>query len=88
MTVREVGGSDVVTLASGGFSVTQAPAAGGAGVTMGENYILFDDISGGTEPTNPAGGRVKLYARLNGSSKVELRARFPSGAFQTIVTEP
>ncbi len=61
-------------------------AGGVAGLTMADNYIVFDSI--GAEPGNAAAGHVRLYARTNGGGKVEIRARFPSGAFQTLATEP
>jgi hypothetical protein len=69
------------------FQVSQT--GGGQGLNLQDNYILFDDIGGGTEPTNPgSAGQVKLYARVNGSGKTEIRARFDTGAFVTIATEP
>lgn len=69
-------------------SLEITPAAGGQALATSDGYILFDTIGGGVEPANPAGTRVKLYARVNGAGKTELRARFDTGAFVTIAVEP
>lgn len=40
------------------------------------------------DPAAPAAAHARFYAQLNGSSKMELRVRFPTGAVQVIATEP
>lgn len=49
------------------------------------NYLLLLDR---TDPPAPDAGHVRVYVRLNGSSKQELCARFHTGAVQIIATEP
>ena len=39
-------------------------------------------------PSAPASNRAVLFARDNGSGKTQIAARFPSGAVQTVATEP
>jgi hypothetical protein len=71
------------------FTVDPTTLSEGEALSISDNYILFDNIaSGSAEPSNPSGGRAKLYVKTNGSGKEELRIRFDSGAFRTIATEP
>ena len=44
--------------------------------------------STGSDPSVPAAGNAIFFARLNGSSKMELCVQFPTGAVQVIATEP
>lgn len=71
-------------------SLDFAQQSGTQAANIADNYLLFRDITqgGGSEPTNPAAGRVKFYSRINAGGKTELRARFPSGAFVTVAVEP
>lgn len=41
-----------------------------------------------SDPTAPSTGTGKLYYRDNGSGKVQLVVRFPTGAVQVLATEP
>ena len=41
-----------------------------------------------SDPTAPASDAARLFARTNGSGKVELCVRFPGGAIQVLATEP
>lgn len=50
------------------------------------NFMRFEAMA--ANPTAPAAGALKLYCITNGSGKEELRARFATGAVQTIATEP
>lgn len=40
------------------------------------------------DPDAPTAGRVRIYAKDNGSGKTGLYARFPTGAVQQIALEP
>lgn len=82
-------GANVLSFANGD-SLSFADSSESQAINVSDNYILFDDIaSGSTEPSNPATGRMKLYVKTNGGTgKQELRARFDSGAFVVVATEP
>jgi hypothetical protein len=44
--------------------------------------------STGADPSAPSTGNVVIFLRLNGSSKLELCALFPTGAVQVFATQP
>lgn len=49
---------------------------------------LFEGTEQGADPSAPAEGGFKLYAKDNGSGKTTLCARFATGAVQCFATEP
>ncbi|MCR4339412.1 MAG: hypothetical protein NUW01_05940 [Gemmatimonadaceae bacterium] len=51
----------------------------------GEAAVLFAEIS---DPDAPAANGARLYAKDSGAGKTLIVARFPTGAVQTIATEP
>lgn len=48
-------------------------------------YLEFVEV---TEPAAGPTNRARLFAVDNGAGKTSLRVRFPTGATQTIATEP
>lgn len=57
----------------------------GGGVRLERLYLDLEVLD--ADPPSPAAGRARLYAVLDGG-KVEVRALLPTGAAQTIATEP
>lgn len=80
------GGSPAISVASATrFSFGATNVATGALQMNG--YVEF--LNQGADPTAPAAGRARFYS-IADAAKVEIRARFPSGAapYTQVVQEP
>lgn len=55
------------------------------GIVKSTSYYQMDKI---TDPAAPAANKGVFYIRDNGGGKMQLVARFPTGAIQVIATEP
>jgi hypothetical protein len=51
-------------------------------------FTSFLEIESVLEPETPNPDRTRMFTRVNGSSKIEVCVKFPSGAVQVIATEP
>lgn len=58
------------------------------GKTVGVDASGFVEMAEVTAPAAPAANTARLFVQDNGSGKTQLAVRFPTGAVQTIVTEP
>jgi hypothetical protein len=52
---------------------------------VADGVMLFTEVA---DPAAPATDSARLYVRDNGAGKTQLVIRFPTGAIQTISTEP
>jgi hypothetical protein len=60
-----------------------------AGVFRGPvRFNSFLEIESIPEPDTPNLDRTRMFTRVNGSLKIEVCVKFPSGAVQVIATEP
>ena len=58
----------------------------GVALTMGPNATTMKEMT--TVPAAPPTDHVVIYADDNGSGKTRIRARFATGAVQTLATQP
>lgn len=58
----------------------------GLGLRVRAAFVELEEVD--SEPAEPAAGLARLYLIDNGAGKLQLRVRFPTGAAQTVATEP
>ena len=79
----------VFGLSISGVGVYGSSSTGDAGFFQGSvnmtSHLQLQSVLG--DPTAAPSGAARLFVRTNGSGKVELCVRFPSGAVQVIVAE-
>lgn len=56
------------------------------GTYLEDQFLELEELA--ADPDAPAADRVRLYAIDSGAGKTVLKARFNTGAIQTIATEP
>lgn len=84
------GDADLYTGAVGGdtTSFVRVGAPAGTGELMATDDSVYLRMTEGVDPGAPSAGDCRLFAKDNGSGKMQLCVRFPSGATQVLATEP
>jgi hypothetical protein len=83
-------GSGRVGVSGQGSEIGIAASSGGKAGVFGGTVLIngVQDLVSQSDPAAPEASNLRLFARDNGSGKMQFCIRFPTGAVQVIATEP